>query len=239
VLRAISARGALPIVVGGTGFYLRALLDGLADGPSRDETLRQRLMKLETGRAGRLHRLLRRLDAETARRIHARDVNKLVRAVEICILSRRPATQVFQGGSVALEGYRTLKLVLRPDRQALHARIAVRTRRMFGAGLPEEVRALLASGVPEDAKPFESIGYRETLEVLRGHMTLEQAIEATTIATRQYAKRQDTWFRREKDALTVPGFGDDPAVIADLTQITAHFLQTLQAVLLPDTSQYR
>lgn len=229
ILREIAGRGALPIVAGGTGFYLRALLDGLAEGPARNETLRARLVQMEARHSGRLHRLLRRLDAEVGARIHARDLNKIIRALEICILSRRPASHVFRDGSIPLEGFQTLKFVLEPDRKALHERIAARTRQIFAAGLIEEVRELVAHGVSMDAKPFESIGYREAIEILRGRMNLEQAVEATTIATRQYAKRQMTWFRREAGAIPVHGFGDDPSVIEDLTQITSRFLANLQA----------
>jgi tRNA dimethylallyltransferase len=169
------------------------------------------------------------MDAEAAARIHARDLNKLIRALEICILSRRPASQLFREGRTPLEGFSVLKFILEPDRTALHARIAVRTREMFASGLIEEVRGLIAHGASPNAKPFESIGYRESLEVLQGRMSLEQAIEATTIATRQYAKRQITWFRREAAATPVHGFGDDPRIVADLTQVTRNFLVNLQA----------
>jgi len=229
VLREIAGRGALPIVTGGTGFYLRALLDGLAEGPSRDEPLRARLNRMESRHSGRLHRLLRRLDTEAAARIHARDLNKLIRALEICILSRRPASHLFREGRTPLEGFRVLKFILEPDRKALHERIAVRTREIFAAGLVDEVRGLVERGVSLDAKPFESIGYQEATEVLRGRMSLEQAVEATTIATRQYAKRQITWFRRETGAVPVRGFGDDPLVLADLTDVTRRFLTNLHA----------
>jgi tRNA dimethylallyltransferase len=229
VLREIAGRGALPIVTGGTGFYLRALLDGLAAGPSRNEPLRARLARMESRHAGRLHRLLVRLDTEAAARVHARDLNKLIRAVEICILSRRPASHLFREGRTPLEGFRVLKFVLEPDRKQLHARIAARTREIFAAGLVEEVRGLIAHGVSLDAKPFESIGYREATEYLRGHLDLNQMIEATIIATRQYAKRQITWFRRETGAILVHGFGDDLRVLSDLTEITSRFLANLQA----------
>ena len=229
ILQEIAGRGALPIVVGGTGFYLRALLEGLAEGPSRDERLRTRLAKAEARRPGQLHRLLRRLDAKAADRIHARDLNKLIRALEICILSRRPASHVFENGRTPLEGFRALKFVLEPDRKALRERIGARTRQIFAAGLVDEVRGLLAGGVTEDAKPFESIGYREALEVLHGQMTEEQAIDATTIATRQYAKRQITWFRRETGTVPVHGFGDDPSILDELTKITSEYLANLQA----------
>ncbi len=228
ILREIAGRGALPIVAGGTGFYLRALLEGIAEGPSRNEPLRARLARMESRRPGRLHRLLHRLDAEAAQRIHARDLNKLIRALEICILSRRPASHLFRDGSIPLEGFRVQKIVLEPGRKALHERIAARTRQIFAAGLLDEVRELIAQGASMDAKPFESIGYRESLEVLRGRMSLEEAVEATTIATRQYAKRQITWFRREAGATLVHGFGDDPSIIDDLTQMTSRFLGNLQ-----------
>ncbi len=227
VLREISGRGAVPIVTGGTGFYLRALLDGLAEGPPRHAPLRERLVKLEAVRSGRLHRLLRRLDPEAARRIHARDLNKLIRALEICILSRRPASEVFRDGRTPLEGFRVLKLILEPDRRMLHARIEARTRQIFADGLIDEVRELVAHGVPIDAKPFESIGYREATQLLQGRLDLAQAIEATTIATRQYAKRQTTWFRREAGATVVKGFGDDPHIVGDLTEITRNFVANL------------
>jgi tRNA dimethylallyltransferase len=184
---------------------------------------------MESNRSGRLHRLLHRLDAEAAAHIHARDLNKLIRAVEICILSQRPASQLFRGGRTPLEGFRVLKFVLEPDRKALHARIAARTREIFAGGLVGEVRELFASGVSVDAKPLESIGYREVAEFLRGNTNMEQAIEATTIATRQYAKRQITWFRRETGATPVHGFGDDPLVLANVTEITRRFLANLQA----------
>lgn len=229
VLREIAGHGALPIVTGGTGFYLRTLLDGLAEGPSRNETLRARLARMESAHSGRLHRLLVRLDAEAAARIHARDLNKLIRALEICILSRRPASHLFRQAKTPLEGFRTLKFILEPGRKALHERIAMRTREIFAAGLVDEVRELIRSGVSLDAKPFESIGYREATEVIRGRMSLERAIEATTIATRQYAKRQMTWFRRETGAVPINGFGDDPLVLADVTKITRRFLANLHS----------
>ena len=228
VLLEIAHRGALPVVAGGTGFYLQALLDGLAEGPKRDEALRARLLRMESRKAGRVHRLLKRLDPVTAGRIHPRDANKAIRAVEICLLSRRPATELFQQGRQPLEGFRSLKVVLDPGREALHVRIAERTRRMFSAGLVGEVRALLAKGLPAGAKAFESIGYHEAIEVLAGRMSEEQAVEATIIATRQYAKRQLTWFRRERAATWIQGFGDDPKCLQDVTDITGEFLTNLQ-----------
>ncbi len=214
VIREIAARGAVPIVVGGTGFYLRALLDGLSEGPKRSDALRQDLARREMRRPGALHRILKRLDSVAAARIHANDHNKLTRAIEICLLARRPATEVFAAGREPLEGFHTLKLVLNPPRAELHARIAARTRAMFDAGLVEEVRGLLDAGVQKGAKAFESIGYKQALEVLNGEISREQAIELTTIATRQYAKRQWTWFRREANIQWLSGFGGEIEVLA-------------------------
>ena len=213
LLKEIAERGAVPVVVGGTGFYLRALLDGLAEGPKRDDELRKDLAGREERRPGALHRILRRLDRAVAGRVHANDHNKLIRAIEICLLSRRPATEVFEAGRSPLEGFRVLKIVLDPPRTALHARIAIRTRAMFDGGLVEEVRGLLHSGVRKQAKAFESIGYKQALEFVDGKISREQAIELTTIATRQYAKRQWTWFRREENINWLNGFGTDSEVL--------------------------
>lgn len=211
-LAEIAARGRLPVLAGGTGFYLKALLQGLTDGPVRDEALRERLSRREARRPGSLHRILTRLDGTTAARIHPNDRHKTIRALEICLLARRPASRVFEQGSQPLEGYRTFKLGLDPPRPLLHGRIAARTEAMFGRGLMEEVRGLLGRGVPADAKAFESIGYKEALACLRGDLTQEAAAELTTIATRQYAKRQMTWFRRDPDIRWLAGFGDDRQV---------------------------
>jgi len=211
-IRGISARGALPIIAGGTGFYLRALLDGLSPGPERDSGLRARLSRAEQRRKGFLHRLLSRLDPPTAGRIHPNDTNKLTRAIEICAASGSPASEVFNRGRTPLEGYTALKLVLNPPRDALHEAIAARTARMWNAGLLEEVRGLLAAGVSPASKPFESLGYKEALACIEGRMSPQQAIERTTIETRQYAKRQITWFRREPHVCWLDGFGFDARV---------------------------
>jgi tRNA dimethylallyltransferase len=224
VLGDIAARGRLPVLVGGTGFYLRALLEGLAEGPRRDDALRARLAAREAARPGSLHRILSRLDRRTASRIHANDRNKLIRALEICLLARRPAQAVFDAGKRGLSGYRTLKIVLDPPRPLLHARIDARTRAIFAGGLELEVRRLLESGLPPAAKALESIGYKETLQMIEGRLSFEEALERTTIATRQYAKRQLTWFRREQDAHWFSGFGDDPEVVRSALLLAEHHL---------------
>lgn len=224
VLQEIRARGALPVVAGGTGFYLKALLEGLAEAPPRDEALRARLLARERRRPGSLHRILRRLDPRTAASIHPNDIQKTVRALEICLASRRPASALFAAGKQPLEGYRSLKLGLRPPREALVERIHQRTRRMFEQGLIEEVRSLLARGVPANAKAFESIGYKEALAALEGRLQPEEAVEMAAIATRQYAKRQMTWFRRESGVEWLEGFGDDPRVAAQALERAVAFL---------------
>lgn len=212
VIIEISSRGRLPLLAGGTGFYLRSLFEGLAAGPQRNERLRSRLQSAADRRPAFLHRLLRRLDPLTAARIHSNDRNKLVRAIEICILARRPASAVFEEGRLSFDGVRALKLVLNPPRVELLRRITERTRRMFESGLLDEVSALLNSGIPVTTKALESIGYQQACKVLAGQMTQAEAIESVTIATRQYAKRQITWFRREKDVEWLYGFGDSPEV---------------------------
>ena len=203
----ITSRGKLPIVAGGTGFYLRALLDGLPSLPPRDEQLRARLARR---RPESLHRLLGRLEPAAAARIHPGDVQKLTRALEIRLVTQQPLPP--SSDAAPLEGYRVLQLGLDPPREALTAAIAERARNMFAAGLIEEVRTLLATGLTGEEKPFESIGYKEALAVLRGKMTAGQALEATEIATRQYAKRQRTWFRRDPRIHWLAGFGHDPAI---------------------------
>jgi tRNA dimethylallyltransferase len=214
VVREIRDRGRLPILVGGTGFYLHALIDGLFAGPERNEELRALLAR----RSGpRLQRLLRRFDPAAAKRIHRNDVPKLIRALEVILLERRPLTELFREGRQALEGFRALKIGLMPPRDALYTRINQRTEAMFHAGLVEEVRELLARGYPATAKPFESHGYRQTLQLLRGELSLPVAISQAQQNTRHYAKRQITWFRREKDVEWFPGFGDDPAVQQQVT----------------------
>jgi tRNA dimethylallyltransferase len=208
----ISARGRLPILAGGTGFYLRALLDGLFEGPSRDQALRDRLAARELGRPGSLHRLLTRFDSEAARTIHPHDVRKVTRALEVCLLTRRPVTEMFRQGRDALRGYRTLKIGLLPERDALYKRLDLRCAKMFEGGLIEEVRHILSLGFPATAKPFESHGYKQALQLLAGELNPREALFCAQRSTRQYAKRQITWFRRERGLEWLEGFGDAPDI---------------------------
>jgi len=220
----ISGRGRLPVVAGGTGFYLRALIDGLFEGPVRDQELRDRLVAREARRPGALYRLLRRFDAAAAERIHANDVPKVMRALEVCLLTRRPVTELFGAGRAALDGYRTLKLGLLPDRDALYPRLDERCARMFERGLADEVRGILALGYPAAVKPFESVGYKQALQLVNGELGPRDALFYAQRATRQYAKRQLTWFRREAGLVWLRGFGDERKICAEALRRIREFL---------------
>jgi tRNA dimethylallyltransferase len=223
-IEAISQRGRLPILAGGTGFYLRALLDGLFDGPSRDPGLRARLALREQRRPASLHRLLTRFDSATARKIHPHDVPKVTRALEVCLLTRRPVSELFQQGRNGLRGYRTLKLGLLPDRDALYQRLDQRCAAMFEQGLVEEVRHILGLGFAAESKPFESHGYKQALQTIRGELNVREAVFYAQRNTRQYAKRQLTWFRREPGLVWLKGFADAPGIREDALDRVAAFL---------------
>jgi len=215
VLSEIRGRGRLPIVVGGTGLYLRALLEGLFPGPQRSEELRARWRAIAEGRGSAyLHRILVRLDRTSAGRIHANDTSKVIRAIEVCLASRQKITELWEQGRDPLRGFRILRLGLDPDRAALYERINDRARRMFEQGLIEEAKTLLDRFGPS-AWPLCSLGYKQALEFLRGEVTREQATEAAKQAHRNYAKRQMTWFRREPDVHWLRGFGDDTEIQRD------------------------
>jgi tRNA dimethylallyltransferase len=215
VLADLRRRRRVPVFTAGTGLYLRALLEGLADVPLRSEELRDRLRaSMENHPAGHLHRMLQRLDAEASGKIALNDEQKLIRAIEVCLLAKRPLSEVHRSGRAPLEGWRTLKIGLTPPREALNRKIQTRTEAMLANGWLDEVRSLLNSGLPENAKPFDFIGYRELRAVLRGMMKIEEARAAIQQATRRYAKRQMTWFRREVGVCWLEGFGDDPQMQA-------------------------
>jgi len=217
VLEDLKHRKRLPILTVGTGLYLRALLEGLAEIPQRSEGLRARL-RASAGEhpRGHLHHILDRLDPLAAKKIAPGDEQKLIRAIEVCLLARKPISQVYRLGRKPLEGWRAVKIGLMPQREKLYERIHSRTASMLEQGWMQEVQDLLKSGLDENAKPFDFIGYRELRAVLRSELSLKQAREAIHQATRRYAKRQLTWFRKEPAVQWFSGFGDDPALQADV-----------------------
>ncbi len=213
VLADLRIRDKLPIFAGGTGLYLRALLTGLFEGPVRSEALRERLRAMVESRGREfLHRLLARLDGPAAARIDPRDTQKLIRAVEVCVLARQPLSALHARGRVGLKDYRVTNLGLNPPRSELYASINRRVQSMFAAGLMEEAQALRSHPDAARIKPVGALGYRQACAVLEGKSSREEAVILTQAATRQYAKRQLTWFRRETDVTWFEGFGDNPHV---------------------------
>ena len=212
VLREIALRKHLPIVSGGTGLYLRALLEGLFSGPQRSEELRNKLReRAEKRGTEHLHRILRRLDASAANRIHANDVPKMIRAIEVCLASsqrsRQNMTELWRQGREPLQGFRILRLGLNPEREILYTRINQRAKKMFDDGLIAETEKLL-SKYGDQARPLSSLGYKQALQFLRGELDRSSALASTQQAHRNYAKRQITWFRREPDVHWLAGLGD-------------------------------
>jgi tRNA dimethylallyltransferase len=218
--RQITARGHLPIVSGGTGLYLRAMLDGLFAGPQRDETLRQRLRRRH--RPVSLWRLLRRLDPEAAARIHPNDEPKLIRAIEVCAAAARPMSDLLRAGRDPIEGYRILRIGLGPERAVLYDRINRRCAQMFEHGLVDETRRLLSLYGPA-VFAMRSLGYRQAAEYLRGECALAAAIARAQQGHRNYAKRQLTWFRRDPEMHWLEDFG--AAVIQPAADAVRSFLR--------------
>jgi tRNA dimethylallyltransferase len=222
-LQEITQRECLPIVAGGTGFYLRALLDGLSPAPPRDEQLRQDLLRREEKRPGVLSRIARRLDSASAARIGSRDISKLIRAIEIALRSSHKASE--QPPREGLKGFRTLKLGLFPPRDELYAILDRRCEQMMAGGLLEEIEQILAGGVPRDAKPFGALGYKHGLAILDNRMSPEEALETMQRDTRRYAKRQVTWFRHEPEMVPLNGFGWEDGVVAEARASVARLLE--------------
>lgn len=230
VLEEIVRRRRIPVVAGGTGFYARALLEGLFEGPARDEPLRAGLISRERRRPGFLQRALRRFDPGAAARIHANDRNKLIRALEVCLSTRRPLTALHAGGRERLAGFDPLKLVLDPPRADLHYKLDRRCIQILEGGLIEEIAALISRGISPLSKPFESIGYKEALAYLEGRLSRGEALELMQRNTRRYAKRQWTWFRRERGAVWLSGFGTDAAVRGSAFKMLVNYVQKLEWV---------
>ncbi len=232
-LNAIAKRGHLPVVVGGTGLYLRALLEGLFPGPQRSDKLRERLRARANEKGpDYLHRLLLRFDPEAASKIHANDVPKLIRAIEVRMATRAPMSELWQQrGRDPLHGFRILRLGLNPPREKLYERINVRAARMFDDGLVAETQSLLQRfGDARDVTPMHSLGYEQVLQHLRGELSLAQAITAAQQGHRNYAKRQMTWFRREPDVNWLEGFGDDASIEEQAATMVASELRASPSI---------
>ena len=222
VLEEIKSRGSVPIVVGGTGLYLQALLEGLFTGPERSEELRGRLRQRAKNK-NYLHRLLQRLDLAAAAKIHSNDTPKLIRAIEVCLASRREMSEMWKEGRDPLRGFHILRLGLNPDRATLYQRINRRAQQMFDSGLVEETGRLLEK-YGDSARPLSSLGYKQAMQLLRGELDRDAAIEAAQQAHRNYAKRQMTWFRREPHVAWLAGFGDEPGIQQRAVELVEHEL---------------
>jgi tRNA dimethylallyltransferase len=224
-IRDVRSRGRWPILVGGTGFYYRALVRGLFPGPARHDELRERLT-LVAGRRGveALHRWLARVDPESALRIQPRDQKRLIRALEVYLLTGRPLTAHFAETQSALPGFAVLTLGLVDPQPELEARVTRRVDTQFSRGVVAEVERLLASGVPEAAHAFSGLVYRQIIEMRQG-VRDEAATRALIVRENlQYARRQLMWFRKEPDVRWLPGPGTDVTVRVAALELVRAFL---------------
>jgi tRNA dimethylallyltransferase len=226
VLHDLQTRGRVPVLVGGTGLYLRALTDGLFAGPTRSAHWRERLEVISEARGREyLHRLLARLDPVAANRIAARDKPKIIRALEVRLETGRPLTEHLKTEPRRpLTGFRLCLLGLDPPREECYRRIDLRVENMFRVGLVDEVRRLLARGVPPYAKPLGAIGYRHVLANLDNIGTWDDTIRMIQRDTRRYAKRQLTWFRRLSDITWFNGPGDNNEIKQEVHRQVNSFL---------------
>jgi tRNA dimethylallyltransferase len=205
----ITARGKLPILVGGTGLYYRALTRGLFAGPSRDEALRARLERIVTLRGPeRLHRWLHRVDPDSASRIQLRDRKRLIRALEVYLLTGRPLTAHFASTAAPLPEYGIAAFALRIPAEMTAERVARRVDAQFEQGLLDEIRGLLAKGVPATARPFTGLVYRQALEHLQGVRDESATRELIVRENRRYSRRQLIWFRKEPNLQWIYAAGD-------------------------------
>ena len=219
-IEAIESRGRVPLLVGGTGFYLRALRHPFFVSPPTDESLRQRLTQIRERRGPEhLHRLLNRVDPTAAQQLFPRDWPRVQRAIEVYLQTGKSIVDQQPERPEPHESSRRLRiLALDPPRAELYARINERTEAHFRAGLVDEVRELLARGVPASSNALGAHGYRRVVEYLQGQRTLESAIEQTKLDVRHYAKRQLTWFRHEADVEWFAGFGEQKEILRSVLE---------------------
>lgn len=216
----IESRESTPILVGGTGFYLRTLRQPLFESPKTDESLRERLREIKEAKgAEHLHEILQRLDPEAAERLFPRDYVRVMRALEVYFQTGNKLSAEQPNRAEPPEFAARIKLfILNPPRDLLYEKINVRTEAHFERGLVDEVKHLLAAGVKESTNALGSHGYRRVCEYLRGERTIESAVEKTKQDVRNYAKRQLTWFRREAGAAWLNGFGDETVVFEQMME---------------------
>jgi tRNA dimethylallyltransferase len=225
-IRGIHARGGLPILAGGTGFYFRALTRGLFPGPGRDEELRERLEAIAARRGVTfLHRMLRRVDPESALRIQPRDLKRLVRALEVFFLTGRPLTAHFADTASPIPDVNVIAIGLRLPAAMISDRVTRRVDRQFERGLLDEMRGLLARGVPEGARPFGGLVYRQALEHLHGVRGEAETRALIAQENRRYARRQLIWFRKEPNLSWFDGPGESPATLAAVLNLIDERLQ--------------
>ena len=226
VIRIIGDRGKLPFIVGGTGFYLRALIDGLFEGPARSEELRARMRKVIQRKGPQiLHRALRRVDPECAERIAQMDAERIVRAYEVYLVSGKSMTWWQQQPRDSFKGYRWLKLGINIPREQLYERINQRVDEMFQRGLIGETRELL-NKFNRNSQAFKAIGYRQAAAAIEGKMTEIEAIEETKKQSRHYAKRQLTWFRTDPTIIWLDGKLGPQELQKQAEDLATVFLQT-------------
>jgi tRNA dimethylallyltransferase len=227
-LTGITQRDRLPIIAGGTGLYLRALIDGLFPAPPQQPELRDRLRQRAAKNGPiHLHRILTRLDPTAAANIHANDVPKVIRAIEVSLAAKQPLTQQWEKGRDRLTGYKILRIGLDPPRPLLYERINQRAAAMFDRGLIEETERLI-DRYGRDCRPLTSLGYAEASAFLNNECTREQAIAQAQQGHRNYAKRQLTWFRREPEMHWLPGCGSDETVIQQASELVTRHLSEVQ-----------
>ena len=218
----IYARGHRPILVGGTGLYYRALVRGLFPGPGADVSMRARLDRIAERRGvARLHRLLQRVDGESAARIQPRDRKRIIRALEVYFLTGKPLTEHFAATVSPLAGYRTVAVALSPPMALIHERVARRVDAQFEQGLMDEIRGLLAGGVPESARPFGGLVYRQALEHLHGMRNETETRALITRENRHYARRQLIWFRKEPNLVWLQTSGENPDTLTAVETLLA------------------
>jgi tRNA dimethylallyltransferase len=222
----ITERGRLPFVAGGTGFYLRALIDGLFEGPGRSEELRKRMRKIVDRRGpGILHRALRKVDPESAARVAENDAERTIRAYEMYLVSGKNMSWWQEQPRDALRGYRWLKIGIDLPREQLYLRIEQRVDEMFARGFLDEVKQLLEK-FPRESNAFKAIGYRQIAEHLEARITFEQALEDTKRESRRYAKRQLTWFRSDRDIIWLDGRAGPDALCSKAADLVSDFLRS-------------